>query len=207
MVFWQAVHHTHFYLWVDRGSSCYSFTHSLSYAIIQNSPRCTNQHHTSRKNTACSLFCSLSYTHMETTLFSFWRPLLGMFHFQATYLGYRWIWSPSRYTTCSHILLMGFCNQIMNKNLPEPLVCHFTPHVLWSSKALRMAISVRWKKQLLSPHTPCERYSRVLHEVWLHGQIRHRNCLPLEDYAYLWEHRHHVYPSNLQYFYFLWPTC
>ena len=60
MVFWQAVHHIHCYLWVDFGSSCYSFTHSLTYAIC---PRCTNQRHTSHKNTVCSLFCSSLYTH------------------------------------------------------------------------------------------------------------------------------------------------
>jgi len=52
--------------------------------------------------------------------------MLGMFHFQVTYLGYRLAQSPLRYATCSHILLMGFCNQITNKNLPEPFVCHFT---------------------------------------------------------------------------------
>jgi len=48
MVFWQAVH---------------SFTHSLVYAIFENSPRCTNQHHTLHKNTVCSLFCFSLHTH------------------------------------------------------------------------------------------------------------------------------------------------
>jgi hypothetical protein len=63
MGFWQAVHLIHCYLWVDLGSSRYSFTHSLAYAIFQNSSRCTNQHHTSHKNTMCSLFCSSLDTH------------------------------------------------------------------------------------------------------------------------------------------------
>ena len=121
MVFWQTVHLTHFYLWVHLGSSRYTFTHSLAYAIFQNSPRCTNQRHISRKNTVCSLYV-LHCTHMATTLFSFWGPMLGMFHFQATYLRYRWTRSPSRDATCSHILLMGFCNQITKENLPEPFV-------------------------------------------------------------------------------------
>jgi len=109
---------------------------------------------TLRAKIQCAPSFVLYCTHTATTTFSFWGPLLGMFHFQATYLGYRWTRSPSRYDTCSHILLMGFCNQIMNENLPEPLVCHFTPHVLWSSKEVRMAISVRWKKNSFLVHIP-----------------------------------------------------
>ena len=42
---------------------------------------------------------------------------------------------------------------------------------------------------LICPHIPCEHYSPLLHEVWLHGWICCRNCLPLEDYAFLWEHK------------------
>ena len=53
----------HCYLCVELGSSRYSFTHSQAYAIFQNGPRCTNRHHTQRKNTVCSLFCSSQHTH------------------------------------------------------------------------------------------------------------------------------------------------
>ena len=38
-------------------------SHIHAYAIFQNSPQCTNQHHTSCKNTVCSLFCSSLHTH------------------------------------------------------------------------------------------------------------------------------------------------
>jgi hypothetical protein len=63
--------------------------------------------------------------HMETT-FSFWGPMLAMFHVQATYLGYRWTLSASRYVTRSHILLMGFF-----KLRTRTLLCHFYPHVFY----------------------------------------------------------------------------
>ena len=57
----------------------------------------------------------------------------------------------------------------------------------------------------ICPHIPCEHYSPLLHKIWLHGQIRRRNCFPLKEYAYLCEHWH-VYPSSEQYFDFLWPA-
>ena len=101
MVFRKAVHLIHCYLFVELGSSHYSFTHSHAYAVFQNSPRCTNQLHICSRNTGCSLFCSSLHTHSNDVV-SLWAPMLGMFHFQATYLGYRWTRSPSRYATCSH---------------------------------------------------------------------------------------------------------
>ena len=44
----------------------------------------------------------------HTAMFSFRGSMLGMFHFQATYSGYRWTSSPLRYATCIHILLKVF---------------------------------------------------------------------------------------------------
>ena len=79
MVFWQAVH---------------SFTHSLAYAIFQNSPRCTNQHHTLRKNTVCCLFCSSLHTHGNDVV-SLLRANAGNVSLPGTYLGYRWTRSSS----------------------------------------------------------------------------------------------------------------
>ena len=81
---------------------------------------------TLRTKIQCAPSFVLHFTHMATTLLSLWGPVVGMLHFQATCLGYRWTRSPSTYATCSHILLVGFCNQIMNENLPKPFVCHFT---------------------------------------------------------------------------------
>ena len=39
------------------------YIHSHTYVIFQNSPRCTSQYHTWRKNTVCSLFCASLHTH------------------------------------------------------------------------------------------------------------------------------------------------
>ena len=147
--FWQAVHFIHCYLCVELGSSRYSFIHSHTCAIFQNSPTCTNQHHISRKNTVSSLFCSSLDTHTATKLFIFWGPMLGMFHFQATYLGYRRTRSPSRYANCSHVLLVGFRNKLRTRTSLNLLCVILPPHVLWSRKALRMVMSVRWKNSFL----------------------------------------------------------
>ena len=179
---------------------------------------------TLRAKIQCAHSFVVHCTHTATTLFLFWGPTLGMFHFQATFLGYRWTWSPSRYATWSHILLMGFRNQITNKNLPQPFVSFFHHmfygagrHWGWSyllgGKTVYLSTSMfSWQfhkyspSYLICPHIPCERYSPLLHEVWLHGQICRRNRLPLEEYAYFWEHRHTVYPSSVQYFDLLWPV-
>ena len=59
----KALHLIHSYLCVELVSSRYSLTHSHAYAIFQNSPQCTNQHHTWCKNTMCNLFCSSLPTH------------------------------------------------------------------------------------------------------------------------------------------------
>ena len=95
----------------------------------------------------------LHCTHTAMT-FPFWGPMLGMFHFQATYLGYRWTRSPSRYATCSPILLMGFRNQITNKNLPEPFVCHFTTTCFMEQEGNEDGHIHQVEKQFLSP-LPC----------------------------------------------------
>jgi hypothetical protein len=125
MGFWQAVHLIYCYLWVDLGSSRYSFTHSLAYAIFQNSLRCTNQHHTSHKNTMCSLFCSSLHTHGNDVAFPL-RANAGNVSLPGDLFG---IQMDSVSLEIRHLqshFFMGFCNQITNKNLPEPLVCHFT---------------------------------------------------------------------------------
>ena len=110
MVFLRAVH---------------SFTHSLAYAIFQNSPQCTNQHYTLCKNTVCSLFCSLYYTH-GNNIVSLLRASAGNVSLPGNLFG---IQMDSVSLELPHLksrFLMGFCNQITNENLPDLFVCHFT---------------------------------------------------------------------------------
>jgi len=99
---------------------------------------------TLRAKTVYSLFCSSLYTHSNDVVF-----LLRANAGNVSLPGDRWTRPPSRYATCIHILLVGFCNLIKNEKLPEPFVFILPPHVLWSRKALRMVISVRWKNSFL----------------------------------------------------------
>ena len=102
----------------------------------------------------CAPSFVLHCTHTAMMLFPFWGPMLGMFHFQVTYLGYRCTRSPSRYATCSHIILVGFHNQITNENLLEPFVCHFTTTCFMEQEGIEDGHIYQVEKQFLSP-LPC----------------------------------------------------
>jgi hypothetical protein len=109
--------------------------------------------------------------------------MLGMFHFQATYLRYTWTQSPSRYATCSHILLVGFRNQIMNENLSEPSVCHFTTTCFMEQEGIEDGCICQVEKQSLSP-LPCSPGNSVtIHHPIRFVHISHVSVIVL---YYMW---------------------
>jgi hypothetical protein len=106
----KALHLIHSYLCVELVSSRYSHIHMPipSFKTVHNA----QINITLGAKIQCATSFVLHCTHTATTLFTLCGPMLRMFHFQATYLRYRCTWSPSRYATCIHILLVGFRNQI-----------------------------------------------------------------------------------------------
>jgi len=82
------------------------------YATSRSSSLRRDRHHTSCRNTACSMFAIAVNTH-DIAIVSFGRPKLWMLYFQSTELGHKWTWStPWNDTSCQIFYLQ---NQISNR--------------------------------------------------------------------------------------------
>jgi len=97
---------------------------SHAYATSQSCSLCADQHHTSCRNTTCSVFASEANT-SNTAIVFFGRPVLWMLHFQWTELGGNWTWSAPWSATSSHISFLRVDNEFANENFTEIFVRHF----------------------------------------------------------------------------------
>ena len=70
-------------------------------------------------------YAQTDITHTTASLFSFRRPVLGMFDFQSTELGRSWTWSALLRATSCHISFLRMDNQFANDNFTEIFVRHF----------------------------------------------------------------------------------
>ena len=146
--FWQAVHLIHGYLWVDLVSSCYSFTHSRVYAIFQNRPRCTNQHHTSRKNSVLPLLFFIVHT-QQRCCFPFEGQCWECFTSRCLIWDTDGLGLPRDTPLAVTFCLWDSVIKLRMRTSLNLLCDILPPHVLWSRKALRMVISVRRKNSFL----------------------------------------------------------
>ena len=105
--------------------------------------------------------------------------MLGMFHFRATYLGYRRARSPSRYATCSHIFFMGFCNQIKKENFPETFLFHFTTTCCMEQKGIEDGHTCQVAKQFVTPLPRSPGNSATIHHPVRFVHISHVSVIVL----------------------------
>ena len=92
---------------------------SHAYAISWSSSLRTDQHHTSSRNTACSVFACAANAH-DTTVVFLWKG-----NAVNAELGRCWTCSAPWNATSCHIFLLRMDNQFVNKNFMEIFVHHF----------------------------------------------------------------------------------
>jgi len=133
-------------------------THRFTHAdATRSSSLCWHRRPICCRRTACFVFAFFFlWTHETTRLSFFARPVLWMFHFSSTELGREWTWFTPWRAASLHIFFVRMDNQFANENLPDILWTILSPHDLWIRNALRMVMSVRWKKRFLGllPSSP-----------------------------------------------------